>query len=113
MDIAYSEEQQALKSELRAYYEELLTPELEVELSQAAGVGPTVRRVVKKMATDGWLGIGWPEESLGHRAVHLLRRVDAQRGPGAHADDQHGRADNHAFRVAGAEGVLPSEDPGG
>ena len=29
---------------------------------------------------------------LGHRAVHLLRRVDAGRGPGAHADHQHRRA---------------------
>ena len=28
MEIAYTEEQQALKSELRAYYENLLTPEL-------------------------------------------------------------------------------------
>src|SRR5579862_1742668 len=62
MEIALTEEQQALKSELRAYYQNLLTPELEEELSHAGGIGPTMRRVVKQMASDGWLGIGWPKE---------------------------------------------------
>src|ERR1019366_6979097 len=62
MEIAYTEEQQALKSELRSYYQNLLTPELELELSQSHGIGPTVRKVVKQMGTDGWLGIGWPKE---------------------------------------------------
>ena len=63
MEIAYTEEQQALKAELRAYYQNLLTPELEEDLSHANGVGPVVRKVVKQMGTDGWLGIGWPEPS--------------------------------------------------
>jgi 3-oxocholest-4-en-26-oyl-CoA dehydrogenase alpha subunit len=62
MEIGYTEEQEALRRELRAYYQELLTPELEEELSRAGGIGPTMRRVVKQMASDGWLGIGWPKE---------------------------------------------------
>ena len=62
MEIAYTEEQQALKSELRAYYQNLLTPEVEQELSQAHGIGPVVRRIVRQMGRDGWLGIGWPKE---------------------------------------------------
>ena len=84
MEIAYTEEQQALKQELRAYYENLLTPEVEQELSQATASGPTVRRVVKQMADRRLAGhrlaqgVGRPGP-LGHRAVHLLRRVDAQR----------------------------------
>src|SRR5580693_9090452 len=65
MDIAYTEQQQALKSELRSYYQSLLTPEVELELSKSGGVGPAVRRVVKQMGSDGWLGIGWPEEWCG------------------------------------------------
>jgi len=68
MEIAYTEEQQALKSELRAYYENLLTPEVEQELSQAHGIGPVVRRVVRQMGQDGWLGIGWPKEWGGQGA---------------------------------------------
>jgi 3-oxocholest-4-en-26-oyl-CoA dehydrogenase alpha subunit len=62
MEIGYTEEQEALRTELREYYSNLLTPDLEAELAHSAGVGPTVRRVVKQMAADGWLGIGWPTE---------------------------------------------------
>ena len=62
MEIGLTEEQEGLRSEIREYYANLLTPELEAELSAAGGVGPTVRRVGKQMATDGWLGIGWPKE---------------------------------------------------
>src|ERR1700685_781061 len=62
MEIAYTEEQQALKSELRTYYQNLLTPEVEAELVHAGGIGPVVRKVVRQMGADGWLGIGWPEE---------------------------------------------------
>ncbi|MDR3650902.1 MAG: acyl-CoA dehydrogenase family protein, partial [Acidimicrobiales bacterium] len=61
MEIGYTEEQQALRQELREYYENLLTPEVEAELSQSHGIGPTVRRITKQMASDGWLGIGWPK----------------------------------------------------
>jgi 3-oxocholest-4-en-26-oyl-CoA dehydrogenase alpha subunit len=51
-----------LQQELRDYYANLLTPEVEAQLSAGAGIGPDMRRVVKQMATDGWLGIGWPTE---------------------------------------------------
>ena len=62
MEIGYTEEQQALQRELRAYYAELLTPEVEEQLAVGGGIGPDMRRVVKQMADDGWLGIGWPKE---------------------------------------------------
>jgi alkylation response protein AidB-like acyl-CoA dehydrogenase len=62
MEIGYTEEQQALQRDLRDYYAELLTPEVQAQLAAGAGIGPDMRRVVKQMATDGWLGIGWPKE---------------------------------------------------
>jgi len=62
MEIGYTEEQEALRRELRAYYAQLLTPDVEAELAASQGIGPTVRRLVKQMAADGWLGIGWPTE---------------------------------------------------
>ena len=101
MYVGYDEDQQALRQELRDYYAELLTPEVQDGLADANGVGPAMRKVVKQMGADGWLGIGWPEEYGGQgqvpaRAVHLLRRVDAGRRPGADADHQHGRPDDHA-----------------
>ncbi|MGI8491952.1 MAG: acyl-CoA dehydrogenase family protein [Acidimicrobiales bacterium] len=65
MHLAYSDEQESLRQRLRAYYSELLSPEVEEELSSARGVGPTVRRIVRRMGEDGWLGIGWPKEHGG------------------------------------------------
>ncbi len=62
MYIAYTEEQETLRRDLRAYYAELLTPEIREQLHHGHGVGPTMRAVVKRMGADGWLGIGWPKE---------------------------------------------------
>jgi len=62
MEIGYTEEQESLRRELRDYYSALLTPEVEEQLAHSHGIGPDMRRVVKQMAQDGWLGIGWPKE---------------------------------------------------
>jgi len=62
MYIAYTPEHEALRRELRAYYAELLTPEIREELHRGMGTGPTMRAVVRRMGSDGWLGIGWPKE---------------------------------------------------
>src|ERR1700735_5744148 len=85
MEIALTEEQQALKSELRAYYENLLTPELEEELSRAGGIGPVVRKVVKQMGREGWLGIGWPTEwgGQGRSAIEQFIFFDESMRSGA------------------------------
>jgi 3-oxocholest-4-en-26-oyl-CoA dehydrogenase alpha subunit len=62
MEIGYTEEQEALRDQLREYYANLLTPEVEAQLAESHAIGPNMRRVVKQMAEDGWLGIGWPTE---------------------------------------------------
>ncbi|HEV3367802.1 MAG TPA: acyl-CoA dehydrogenase family protein [Acidimicrobiales bacterium] len=62
MEIGYTEEQEGLRTRLRDYYTDLLTPEVEAQLVDSHGIGPNMRRVVKQMAEDGWLGIGWPTE---------------------------------------------------
>jgi alkylation response protein AidB-like acyl-CoA dehydrogenase len=62
MHIGYDEEQEALRRELQGYYDKLLTPEVREALHRGFGTGPDMRRVVKQMAADGWLGIGWPKE---------------------------------------------------
>ncbi len=71
MYVGYDEDQQALRQELRDYYAELLTPEVQDGLADANGVGPAMRKVVKQMGTDGWLGIGWPEEYGGKNKSQL------------------------------------------
>jgi 3-oxocholest-4-en-26-oyl-CoA dehydrogenase alpha subunit len=62
MEIGYTKEQEALRQELRQYYRQLLTPEVEAGLAEGHGVGETMRQVVRQMGKDGWLGIGWPKE---------------------------------------------------
>jgi alkylation response protein AidB-like acyl-CoA dehydrogenase len=62
MKLAYSPQHEKLRQELRAYYKKLLTPEIIEEVRRSEGVGPTVRKVVRQMGADGWLGIGWPKE---------------------------------------------------
>jgi alkylation response protein AidB-like acyl-CoA dehydrogenase len=85
MQIAYTEEQQALRQELRDYYAKLLTPEVEEELGRAQGIGPVVRRVVRQMGADGWLGIGWPKEygGQGRSAIEQFIFFDESMRSGA------------------------------
>jgi alkylation response protein AidB-like acyl-CoA dehydrogenase len=85
MEIGYTEEHQALRNELREYYANLLTPEVEVQLAASEGIGPDMRRVVKQMAQDGWLGIGWPKEwgGQGRSAIEQFIFFDESMRAGA------------------------------
>ena len=62
MDIGYTPEQEALRTELRTYYDNLLDEETVEALSHSHGIGQATKDVWKQMCTDGWAGIGWPKE---------------------------------------------------
>jgi 3-oxocholest-4-en-26-oyl-CoA dehydrogenase alpha subunit len=65
MRIALDPEQVALKEELQGYFSELVTPGVKAGLASATGEfgeAGVYKRVIKQLGTDGWLGIGWPEE---------------------------------------------------
>jgi 3-oxocholest-4-en-26-oyl-CoA dehydrogenase alpha subunit len=62
MEIGYTPEHEALRAELREYYDKLLTPEVRAEIAAGHGIGPAHRRVWKQMCSDGWVGVGWPKE---------------------------------------------------
>ncbi len=62
MYIGYTQEQEALREELRDYYEKLLTPDVQEALHREHGAGEATRAIVRQMGEDGWLGIGWPLE---------------------------------------------------
>jgi 3-oxocholest-4-en-26-oyl-CoA dehydrogenase alpha subunit len=85
MHVGYSEPQEALRRELREYYSRLLTPEIEEELARGHGVGPAMRKVVRQMGEDGWLGIGWPEEygGQGRSAIEQFIFFDESMRAGA------------------------------
>ncbi|TNF35911.1 MAG: acyl-CoA dehydrogenase [Gammaproteobacteria bacterium] len=65
MHIAYTDEQQALKTRLETYLQSIVTEELLNEMKDPnlmEGGGPVFRAAMKKMGADGWLGLGWPKE---------------------------------------------------
>jgi len=62
MYVGYSKEHEALRDELRAYYDKLLTPEVEDQLRGSEGAGEAPRAIFKQMSADGWVGLGWPKE---------------------------------------------------
>jgi alkylation response protein AidB-like acyl-CoA dehydrogenase len=85
MHIGYTEEQKSLRQELRAYYDQLLTAEVREELSEGGGVGPPMRKVVRQMGADGWLGVGWPKEygGQGRSAIEQFIFFDESMRAGA------------------------------
>jgi alkylation response protein AidB-like acyl-CoA dehydrogenase len=65
MRIALTSEQERLRSDLRDYFAELVTPERRAALASASGEFGDIgvyKEVIRQLGTDGWLGIGWPEE---------------------------------------------------
>ena len=85
MYIGYTDEQEQLRQELRRYYTDLLTPEVEAELNDSHGIGAAVRRVVRRMGEDGWLGVGWPTEwgGQGRSAIEQFVFFDESMRAGA------------------------------
>jgi alkylation response protein AidB-like acyl-CoA dehydrogenase len=70
-NLELSEEQRALKAELREWFaglsEEFGHPS---DPGAVAGAwdrhGPSYERLIKRMGADGWMGVGWPKEYGGH-----------------------------------------------
>jgi alkylation response protein AidB-like acyl-CoA dehydrogenase len=85
MEIGYTGEQEAMRAELRAYYDRLLDPGTVAELAAAHGVGPAPRRVWKQMCADGWAGVGWPAQygGQGRSAIEQFIFFDESMRAGA------------------------------
>jgi len=63
MFLGYTDEQLALRKELREYFAEVLgPPEVRAELGHPGEGNPRFREVVRRLGADGWLGLGWPKE---------------------------------------------------
>jgi len=62
MHLEETPEQLALRTELRAYFADLLTDEARKALDSETEGGAMHRTLVRQMGQDGWLGIGWPKE---------------------------------------------------
>src|SRR3954462_5323148 len=71
MFLGYTEKQQALRAELRHYYDKLLDPATREALAAPVPYAPTMLPVVKQMAAGGWLGLGGPREYGGQGRGHI------------------------------------------
>ena len=60
MFVDLTPEQHRLRLQVRDYFNNLMTPELRVELRGAEG-GDTYRNTIRQMGRDGWLAVGWPK----------------------------------------------------
>lgn len=61
MYIDYTPEERALRDRLRAYLAEVVTDEVLAETYGGEGGGPRYHEALRRMGSDGWLGIGWPK----------------------------------------------------
>jgi hypothetical protein len=61
MYIELTPEQRQLQAELREYFSNLISPE-EAKEMKADRHGKAYRAVIKRMGSDGKLGVGWPKE---------------------------------------------------
>ncbi len=77
MRVTLEPEQLALRTELQEYFDQLVTPERKAGLASATGeFGDTrvYKKVIKQIGTDGWLGIGWPQE-YGGQARSMIEQL--------------------------------------
>jgi len=75
MYIGHTPEQEALKQELRAYFADLVTPEITAEMAGGELGGPRSLEAVKKLGADGWLGFGWPKEFGGQGRSPIEQQI--------------------------------------
>jgi 3-oxocholest-4-en-26-oyl-CoA dehydrogenase alpha subunit len=83
--LEYSPEQQSLRKELREYFADLLTDNVRAELGHPGHGSPRFRDLIRRMGTDGWLGIGWPKEygGQGRSAIEQFIFFDEVQRAGA------------------------------
>ncbi|MDT7672307.1 MAG: 3-oxocholest-4-en-26-oyl-CoA dehydrogenase alpha subunit [Pseudonocardiales bacterium] len=65
MHLAFTPEQDALRTELRAYFAGVMTPDRHADLTSGEGEygsGGAYREIVRQLGADGWLTLGWPSE---------------------------------------------------
>src|SRR5438477_13186087 len=82
MNFEYTPEQEALRMELRAALEEVMTPERREALAGHLGGGALVSECRRDLGRAGLLGVGWPKE-WGGRGLSQLEQfiflVEAKR----------------------------------
>jgi alkylation response protein AidB-like acyl-CoA dehydrogenase len=71
MDFGFTEAQQRLREEVRAFIKKEITPEIVQETFWEAGWGPKSREFLKKVGARGWLTPTWPKQYGGLESSHV------------------------------------------
>lgn len=66
--------QRDLQGQLRAYFADLVTPEERAAMLTERH-GPVYREIVRRMGSDGWLGVGWPVEYGGRGFGEIEQQI--------------------------------------
>ena len=77
MFLAESPEHAKLRAELRAYFAQLMTPDLREAFRNgyyAAEATEPYREVVRQLGRDGWLGVGWPKD-IGGQGFSMVEQA--------------------------------------
>jgi 3-oxocholest-4-en-26-oyl-CoA dehydrogenase alpha subunit len=78
MEISFSVEHEALRAELRSYFNRLMTPERRAALNSPEGDygdGVAYKEVIRQMGADGWLTLAWPEEYGGRGGSRIEQLI--------------------------------------
>ncbi|HEX4978188.1 MAG TPA: acyl-CoA dehydrogenase, partial [Nocardioides sp.] len=75
-NLELTDDQRALKDELRSYFDTLIDPADRVTLLTERH-GEVYRGVIKQMGSDRWMGVGWPEEYGGRGFGEVEQQVFA------------------------------------
>ncbi|MCQ4083588.1 acyl-CoA dehydrogenase family protein [Streptomyces sp. RB6PN25] len=62
MHLDYTPEQQQLRSELRSYFSALVPDNAYARYADRAEAKRFYRSTIRRLGSDGWLGVGWPAE---------------------------------------------------
>jgi 3-oxocholest-4-en-26-oyl-CoA dehydrogenase alpha subunit len=73
MHVAWSLEQRALQDRLRAYFAEVVPPELRDRFESEGRGGEAYQGARRKIGADGWLGVSWPA-GYGGRGMSALEQ---------------------------------------
>ena len=74
MFLDLTDQQRALRAEVRAYFATLISPAERVAMLTQRH-GSVYRDVVRRMGRDGWLGVGWPVEYGGRGLGQIEQQI--------------------------------------
>ncbi|MBD0842193.1 MULTISPECIES: acyl-CoA dehydrogenase family protein [unclassified Streptomyces] len=73
MHLDHTPEQQRLRTELRAYFAELVPDAAHARHHDPAAQKRFYRATIRRLGADGWLGVGWPKE-YGGRGLSAMEQ---------------------------------------